>query len=53
MFNVLKGLAENAVRDDTFLHWGHSVVNGMPMTAKPSLLSNFFFYPALHGVRRV
>jgi hypothetical protein len=43
MFNVLKGLAEMPFDDNTFLHWGHSVVNGMPMTAKPSLLTNFFF----------
>lgn len=45
MFNVLKGLAEMPFDDDTFLHWWHSVPNGMPMTAKPSLLTNFFFLP--------
>lgn len=45
MFNVLKGLAEMPFDDDTFLHWRHTVPNGMPMTAKPSLLTNFFFLP--------
>ncbi len=45
MFSVLKGLAAMPFDDDTFLHWCHSVPNGMPMTAKPSLLTNFFFLP--------
>lgn len=45
MFNVLKGLAEMPFDDNTFLHWWHTVPNGKPMTAKPSLLTNFFFLP--------
>lgn len=45
MFNVLKGLAEMPFDDDTYLHWWHTVANGMPMTASPSLLTNFFFLP--------
>ena len=45
MFNVMKGLAEMPFDDDTFLHWFHTVPNGMPMTAEPSLLTNFFFVP--------
>jgi len=45
MFSVLKGLAEMPFDDQTFLHWWHTVPNGMPMTAKPSLLTNFFFLP--------
>lgn len=45
MFNVLKGLAEMPSEDNTFLHWWHTVPNGMPMTATPSLLTNFFFLP--------
>jgi Suppressor of fused protein (SUFU) len=43
MFNVLKGLAEMPFDEDTFLHWGHTVPNGIPMTAKPSLLANYLF----------
>ena len=45
MINVLKGLAEMPWDGDTFLHWGHTVPNGKPMTAKPSLLTSFFFVP--------
>jgi hypothetical protein len=45
MFNVLKGLAEMPFDDQTFLHWGHTVPNGKPMTAKPSLLTSFLFLP--------
>jgi hypothetical protein len=45
MFSVLKGLAEMPFEDQTFLHWWHTVPNGMPMTAKPSLLTSFFFLP--------
>ena len=45
MFSVLKGLAEMPFDDNTYLHWWHTVPNGMPMTAKPSLLTNFFFLP--------
>ena len=45
MFSVLKGLAGMPFDDDTYLHWGHTVPNGQPMTAKPSLLTSFFFLP--------
>jgi hypothetical protein len=45
MFDVLKGLAEMPFDDDTYIHWWHTVPNGKPMTAKPSLLTNFFFLP--------
>jgi hypothetical protein len=45
MFNVLKGLAEMPFEDNTFLHWWHTALNGMPMTATPSLLTSFFFLP--------
>jgi len=45
MISVLKGLAEMPSNDDTFLHWGHTVPNGKPMTAIPSLLTSYFFVP--------
>jgi hypothetical protein len=45
MFNVLKGLAEMPFGDNTYLHWWHTVPNGMPMTAKPSLLTSYLFLP--------
>jgi len=45
MFSILKGLAEMPFEDGTFLHWWHTVPNGMPMTATPSLLTSFFFLP--------
>ena len=45
MVNVLKGLAEMPWDDNTFLHWYHTVPNGKPMTAVPSLLTSFFFVP--------
>ena len=45
MFSVLKGLAEMPFEDSTFLHWRHTVPNGMSMTAKPSLLTSYFFLP--------
>jgi len=45
MFSVLKGLAEMPFDDNTCLHWGHTVPNGMPMTAAPSLLTSFLFVP--------
>ncbi len=45
MFNVLKGLAEMPFENSTCLHWWHTVPNGMPMTAKLSLLTSFFFLP--------
>lgn len=45
MFSVLKGLAEMPFVDNTFLHWWHTVPNGMPMTVNPSLLTAFFFLP--------
>jgi hypothetical protein len=46
MFSVLKGLAEMPFDDDTYLYWHHTVPNGMPMTARPSELTSFFFIPA-------
>ncbi len=45
MHSVLKGLAEMPFEDDTYVHWHHTVPNGMPMTAGPSLLTSFFFLP--------
>ncbi|MGZ4962793.1 MAG: suppressor of fused domain protein [Limisphaerales bacterium] len=45
MFSVLKGLAEMPFVNNTCLHWWHTVANGMPMTAKPSLLTSYFFLP--------
>jgi Suppressor of fused protein (SUFU) len=45
MFSVLKGLAEMPFDDNTYLHWWHTVPNGMPMTAVPSLLTSYFFLP--------
>ncbi len=51
MFNVLKGLAEMPFDDSTFLHWWHTVPNGMPMTAKPSLLTSYFFASILRARR--
>jgi hypothetical protein len=45
MFFVLKGLAEMPFEVSTCLHWWHTVPNGMPMTATPSLLTSFFFVP--------
>lgn len=45
MFSVLKSLAEMPFERKTCLHWWHTVPNGMPMTAKPSLLTSFFFLP--------
>ena len=45
MFSVLKGLGEMPSEDGTFLHWWHTVPNGVPMTAEPSLLTSYFFLP--------
>jgi hypothetical protein len=45
MFSVLKGLAEMPFESNTYLHWWHTVPNGMPMTAVPSLLTSYFFLP--------
>jgi hypothetical protein len=45
MFDVLKVLAEMPFDDNTYLHWWHTVPNGMPMTANPSVLTSFFFLP--------
>jgi hypothetical protein len=45
MFDVLMGLAEIPFREQTHLHWWHTVPNGMPMTPQPSLLTNFFLIP--------
>jgi hypothetical protein len=50
MFSVLKGLAEMPFEHNTCLHWWHTVPNGMPMTAKPSLLTSYFFLPPYHEV---
>ena len=48
MYNVLKGLAEMPSDGDTFISYRHTVPNGQPMTADPSLLTGyFFFYPIL------
>ena len=41
MFNVLKGLAEYPHRSGQFIHWGHTLPNGKPMTAKPSALTSY------------
>jgi hypothetical protein len=48
MFSVLKGLAEMPFDRNTYLHWWHTVPNGFPMTAQPSLLTSFFFLPPYH-----
>ncbi len=45
MFHVLKELAWIPFDKETFLYWSHVVPNGMPMTAEPSELTNFFFLP--------
>lgn len=45
MLNVMKHLAEMPFDDETNLHWYHTVPNGMPMTAEPSVLTSFFFTP--------
>jgi hypothetical protein len=47
MYNVLKGLAEMPFNDETFLHWYHTVPNGIPMTAEPSELTAFLFLPPI------
>ena len=50
MYSVLKGMAEMPSDDGTFLSYRHTVSNGMPMTAKPSLLTGyFFFHPILEN----
>lgn len=46
MMQVLKGLAAMPFDDDTCLYWGHTVPNGKPMTAEPSLLTSYFVEPA-------
>ena len=43
MYSVLKGLAEMPSDDDTFLSYRHTVPNGKPMTANPSVLTSYFF----------
>jgi len=45
MFSVLKRLAEMPFKQKTFLYYGHTVPNGKPMTAQPSLLTSFLFVP--------
>jgi hypothetical protein len=47
MYNVLKGLAEMPWDDDTFLSYLHTVPNGQPMTAEPSLLTSYLFMYSL------
>jgi hypothetical protein len=47
MYSALKDLAEMPSDDDTFLSYRHTVPNGMPMTAEPSLLTGFFFAPPI------
>lgn len=50
MYNVLKGMAEMPSDDDTFLSYRHTVPNGQPMTATPSLLTSYFFiHPILEA----
>lgn len=46
MFSVLKALAEMPFTDNTVLHWGHTIQNGMPMTQTPSLLTAFLLLPS-------
>lgn len=45
MCSVLKGLAEYPFFNRTYLYWYHTVANGRPMTAKPSLLTTFLLLP--------
>jgi hypothetical protein len=53
MFSVLKAMAEMPFEDKTFLHWYHTVPNGMPMTATPSVLEAFFFLPPYFEKREI
>ncbi|MEM7312637.1 MAG: suppressor of fused domain protein [Planctomycetota bacterium] len=50
MYNSLKNLAEMPTDDDVFLSYRHTVPNGMPMTAKPSLLTSYLFYYPLFEI---
>lgn len=45
MFSVLRGLATMPFEEKTWLHWHHTVPNGMPMTEEPSQLTSYFFLP--------
>jgi hypothetical protein len=45
MFRVLKELAEYPFKDETFLHWWHTVPNSRPVGSEASLLSAFLFLP--------
>lgn len=51
MISVLKGLGEMPFVDETFLHWFHTIPNGQPMTAKPSLLTSFLLLPPYYEDR--
>lgn len=51
MFNVMKRLAEYPFTDNTFLYWNHTVPNGKPMTAQPSLLTAYMFLPPYFEAR--
>jgi len=52
MFSVLKGLAEMPFDDNTYIHWWHTIPNGMPMTATPSSLTSYFFLPPYFEAKR-
>ena len=45
MLNVLEGVARCPFENNTFFHWWHTIPNGMPMTAEPSLLTAFYLMP--------
>jgi len=48
MATVLKRLAELPFDNETFLSWGHTVMNGKPLTvASPHLTSFFLDHPHL------
>lgn len=47
MFSVLKGLAAYPFESDSYVHWYHTIPNGKPMTAKPSLLSSWLIIPPI------
>ena len=45
MFRVLKELAEYPFKEETFLHWWHTVPNSGPAAPEASLLSAVFLLP--------
>ena len=45
MFRALKDLAEYPFKEETFLHWWHTVPNSRPVGSEASLLSAFLFLP--------